>query len=116
MSSPGGRKLTGASWWQVRVIAISRRSKTGSYLCLLCCEGRIHTSKGINNVLSTHYYFAYGTSHLMCPVPDSCDRPSHISAVSTDVEFTGGRGGASGTARRSGCCPTLRSGLQWDSS
>lgn len=66
-----------------------------TYLCLFCCEGQIHISTGVNYILSTHYYFAYGTSHLMCPVPDSCGSPSHISAVSTDAEFFEGAGGIS---------------------
>lgn len=85
-----------ASWWQVRVIAISQRRKTFTYLCLFCCEGQIYISKGVNNILSTHYSFAYGPSHLMCPVPDSCETPSHISAVSTADKFIEGTEGISG--------------------
>lgn len=79
-----------------------------TYLCLLCCEGQIHISTGTNTILSTHYYFAYGTSHLMCPIPDSCESPSHISAVSTDAEFIEGADGISepdGEAPAG--CPTL---------
>uniref|UniRef100_A0A3Q3W917 Glycosyltransferase family 92 protein n=1 Tax=Mola mola TaxID=94237 RepID=A0A3Q3W917_MOLML len=58
------------------------------YHCLICCEDQLHISKGVNNILSTHYYFAYGPAHIMCPLPLGCDTPSHITLMSAGANFT----------------------------
>uniref|UniRef100_A0A3Q3WUX7 Glycosyltransferase family 92 protein n=1 Tax=Mola mola TaxID=94237 RepID=A0A3Q3WUX7_MOLML len=61
------------------------------YHCLICCEDQLHISKGVNNILSTHYYFAYGPAHIMCPLPLGCDTPSHITLMSAGANFTEGK-------------------------
>lgn len=77
--------------FQVRVIAVGLRSESVSYHCLFCCQDQLHISKGVNWVLNTHYFFAYGTAYIMCPIPTGCQMPSHIAVISSAAEFNEGK-------------------------
>ncbi|XP_036939992.1 uncharacterized protein si:zfos-464b6.2 isoform X2 [Acanthopagrus latus] len=66
----------------VRVIAVVLRSETVAYRCVFCCMGQQHISEGFRNVHGDHFGFAYGTADIMCPLPSSCDSPSHVTVTS----------------------------------
>ncbi|XP_026229576.1 uncharacterized protein LOC113171441 [Anabas testudineus] len=67
---------------EVRVIAVVLRSENVDYSCLLCCQDKLHVSKGVSDVHSDHFGFAYGTADIMCPVPSGCESISHITVIS----------------------------------
>ncbi|KAM8767952.1 uncharacterized protein AB9X84_018852 isoform 2-T9 [Acanthopagrus schlegelii] len=66
----------------VRVIAVVLRSETVAYRCVFCCMGQQHISEGFSNVHVDHFGFAYGTADIMCPLPSSCESPSHVTVTS----------------------------------
>lgn len=78
-------------FYQVRVITVVLRDEKVDYRCLICCEDQLHVSKGVNNILSSHYNFEYGPAHIMCPLPSGCDAPSHITLLSAGGNFTEGK-------------------------
>ncbi|XP_068173729.1 uncharacterized protein [Antennarius striatus] len=69
---------------EVRVIAVVLRSETVAYRCHFCCRGQPHISEGFNNIHSDHFGFKYGTADIMCPIPSSCETPSHIAVTSAE--------------------------------
>ncbi|XP_031719291.1 uncharacterized protein LOC116392214 [Anarrhichthys ocellatus] len=67
---------------EVRVIAVVLRSQTVVYHCLLRCQKQLCISEGVSDIHSDHFGFAYGTADIMCPLPSSCETPSHIAVTS----------------------------------
>ncbi|XP_026229563.1 uncharacterized protein LOC113171423 isoform X2 [Anabas testudineus] len=67
---------------EVRVIAVVLRSENVDYSCLLCCQDKLHVSKGVSDVHSDHFDFVHGTADIMCPVPSGCESISHITVIS----------------------------------
>ncbi|KAK9521137.1 hypothetical protein VZT92_020968 [Zoarces viviparus] len=67
---------------EVRVIAVVLRSETVVYHCLFRCQEQLRISEGVSDIHSDHFGFAYGTADIMCPLPSSCETPSHIAVTS----------------------------------
>lgn len=74
---------------QVRVIAIVLRSEEADYRCLMCCQDQLRVSKGVANVHSNHFWFAYGTADITCPLPPGCESTSHITLISPSAMSAG---------------------------
>ncbi|XP_029027872.1 uncharacterized protein LOC114868445 [Betta splendens] len=72
---------------EVRVIAIVLRSEEPDYRCLLCCQDQLRISRGAANVHSNHFWFAYGTAHITCPLPPGCEAASHVALVSSSALY-----------------------------
>ncbi|TNN75079.1 hypothetical protein EYF80_014652 [Liparis tanakae] len=67
---------------EVRLIAVVLRSETVAYHCVLRCQEQLHISEGVRQIHTDHFGFAYGTADIMCPLPSSCETPSHVAVTS----------------------------------
>ncbi|KAF3693369.1 Beta-1,4-galactosyltransferase galt-1 [Channa argus] len=76
---------------EVRVIAVVLRNENVAYRCLLCCLDKLLISEGVSNstIHRDHFYFAYGTADIMCPLPSGCETTSHISLISSAAKAEG---------------------------
>ncbi|CAK6984038.1 uncharacterized protein LOC128359976 [Scomber scombrus] len=66
---------------QVRVISVVLRSEDQNYRCSMCCNEKLYFSKGVSDIHSDHFGFSYGTADIMCPLPEGCEMPSHITVT-----------------------------------
>ncbi|XP_068440294.1 uncharacterized protein [Clinocottus analis] len=72
---------------EVRLIAVVLRSEAVAYHCVFRCEEKLHISEGFSEIHTDHFGFAYGTADIMCPLPSSCETPSHITVTSAPLNF-----------------------------
>ncbi|XP_056296801.1 uncharacterized protein LOC130210478 isoform X2 [Pseudoliparis swirei] len=71
---------------EVRLIAVVLRSETVAYRCVLRCQEQLYISEGVRQIHTDHFGFAYGTADIMCPLPPSCETPSHVAVTSAALD------------------------------
>ncbi|CAJ1066322.1 uncharacterized protein LOC127363141 [Xyrichtys novacula] len=68
--------------YQVRVNAVALRSQRASYVCSLCCHGKLYITEGLQRIHQDHFGFAYGMAHILCDLPLHCKTASYIAVTS----------------------------------
>uniref|UniRef100_A0A3P8UYA6 Glycosyltransferase family 92 protein n=1 Tax=Cynoglossus semilaevis TaxID=244447 RepID=A0A3P8UYA6_CYNSE len=68
--------------FDVRIISIFKRDSVHPLHCIFCCSGDISTTTPANILPhSDHFGFPYGTTDVMCQIPLTCHRATHVSLL-----------------------------------
>ncbi|XP_028321211.1 uncharacterized protein LOC114474848 isoform X2 [Gouania willdenowi] len=67
---------------QIHVVAVALHSERSSYVCLLCCQSKLHVSEASLELQSNNFEFKYGTADIMCPLPSDCQSATRVAVMS----------------------------------
>ncbi|KAF3701032.1 Glycosyltransferase family 92 protein F13G3.3 [Channa argus] len=76
--------------FSIRIIGIFKRDSIETLHCVFCCEGHLSTTTTPTTILphSDHFGFPFGTTDVMCQIPENCNA-IHVTLVTVPDKVMG---------------------------